>query len=494
MSRMIPIDFGEYLPDQPPLGNPGLIRATNVLPYARQYKSFPGLVAYSDALGTAANGSISALAKDGSVYNYCGDTSDLYRLSVSTWDDATRASGGSYNTASDDAWEFAKWGERIIATNYTDVIQDITMGASNFATLAGTPPKARHMAVVRDFLVLGNVTDISSGASRPNRVHWSGFDNVETWAPAIATQADYQDLQGDGGWIQKVVPGEYGLIFQERSIWRMTYIGSPIVFQFDEIGQGIGTPAPNSVVKHGNRVFYLGQDDFYMLMDGVAPQSIGAERVYKTFLNDYDSTYYYKVWAEVDPANTLVFWAYPGAANVGGRPNKLLVYNWTANRWAGPIDIETEILGRFQAPGYTLDGLDAVSADLDALPHSLDSKLWTAGAMNLAAFDSTHKLNTFTGAALNALLETGDRQIMGGKRSTITNTRPVIEQGTGTVQVGARNNYTSSPTFSAVTSVNADGEAPLISEGRYHRFRVNTSGEFDSTQGLEAEVAPGGRY
>jgi hypothetical protein len=494
MSKIIPIDFGEYLPDQPPMGNRGLIKATNVLPYLKSYQSFPGMVAYSDALTGAAKGMISALSKDGNAFTYCGDSSSLYKLTVSTWTDATRVSGGNYGTAVDDAWEFAKWGERIIATNYTDVIQDITMGATAFAALAGSPPRARHMAVVRDFLVLGNVTDISSGASRPNRVHWCGFDNVETWTPAIATQADYQDLQGDGGWIQKIVPGEYGLVIQEHSIWRMTYVGSPIVFQFDEIAQSNGTPAPNSVVRQSGRVFYLGQDDFYVITDGMSPQSIGAERVYKTFIDDYDSTYYYKVWAEADPANTLVFWAYPGVGNVDGRPNRMLVYNWTANKWAGPIEIDTEILGRFQVPGYSLDDLDEVTTDLDALPYSLDSKLWVAGSMNFAAFDSTHKLNNFTGTALDATLETGDRQLINSRRSTIINTRPVVEQGTGTVQVGARNNYTTSPTFSAVTSVNADGEAPLISEGRYHRFRVKTTGDFDLTQGLEVEISPGGRY
>jgi hypothetical protein len=195
--------------------------------------------------------------KDGNSFNYAGDISDLYRLADTTWTNATRATSGNYSVAEEDFWEFAQWGERVLATNFVNDIQAITAGASNFATLAGTPPKARHMAVVRDFLVLGNVTDYSTGASVANRVHWSGFNNIETYEPAAATQADYQDLQGSGGHVQKVVGGEYGIIFQERSIWRMTYVGSPLVFQFDEVERGRGTPVPGSVVNYGSTIFYL---------------------------------------------------------------------------------------------------------------------------------------------------------------------------------------------------------------------------------------------
>lgn len=493
------IPFGDYLPDIPPETNQGLVVAGNCLPYDGYFASMPSVTAYStNALSGVCIGFFSTRDNVGVSYSYAGDASALYRLSSAVWADATRASGGAYSTATDDVWEFAKWGNYVIATNYSDVIQSITMGDTAFTALSGSPPKARHMAVVREFLVLGNVTDYSSGAAVPNRVHWSGFDNIGTWTPALATQCDYQDLQGDGGWVQKVVGGEYGIVFQERSIWRMTYVGSPFVFQFDEIEPGMGTPAPNSVIKKGDRIFYLGQDDFFLFYGG-ASTPIGHNRIYKTFINDFDANYYQKICGMAHPVEPFVFWAYPGAGNTGGVPNKVLAYNWVANKWSGPISITVELLCLFQREGYTLDGLDAVSASLDALVYSLDSREWMGRVLQFAAFTSAHKLGTFSGTHLDATFQTGEKQLLPGRKSLVTNMRPHIEQGNGTLSVSlfthSRNKPTESLTASTAITMNTDGECPQsIDEARYYRADMSTTGPFTHAYGVEIEYEPGGRY
>jgi hypothetical protein len=489
------VPFGEWLPDIPPLENPGLTVAKNCLPFGSHYASFPSLTPYStNALAGPALGFISTTDKDGASFAYAADASALYRLADSTFYDATRGSG-SYATDGYDRWEFAQWGERIIATNYTDDIQQITLGASNFAALAGSPPKARHMAVIRNFLVLGNVTDWSSGVALANRVHWSGFENVETWVPALSTQCDYQDLQGEGGWIQRIIGGEYGTIFQERSIRRMTYVGTPLVFQFDEIEPGAGTPAPDSVVRAGSKIFYLGHDDFYVF-DGLRSIPIGHERVFNTFHDDFDENYYHKVVAGVHPAHPFVFWIYPNESAIEGNPNRIMVYNWVANKWAGPVELAIELVGSVRAESFTLEQLDSFGT-LDALPVSLDSREWIGKALNFVAFDSTHKLNTFSGDPLTASFETGDRQLASGRRTLVTNTRPLIEGDSSSsisVAVSGRNKITESATYGAAATMNDEGEAPLFSEGRYHRIRVDVAGGFTHASGVEIDASPGGAY
>lgn len=483
--------FGEYLPDLPDLENPGVTVATNVIPYATSYGPFPSPVAYTGALAGVARGFIAAKDSSGNVYNYAGDASDLYRLSDTTWAIATRGSG-DYTTASTDQWEFAHWGGKVVATNYTDDVQVIDMGSSDFAALAGTPPRARHMAVVKDFLVLGNVTDFSTAAAVSNRVHWSGFDNIETYEPAAATQADYQTLQGEGGEIQRVVGGEYGIIFQQRSIWRMTYVGSPVVFQFDEVEPGRGTPAPGSVISLGHLIFYLGQDDFYAF-NGASSTPIGNNKVYRTFVEDLDTAFYHKISATIVPAKQLVLWAYPGVGNTGGNPNKILVYSWALGRWA-LVEQDVELLCQFMAPGYTLDTLDSVSGSIDALTESLDSSVWTGGALSAACFDMAHKLNTLTGSAMDVTIETTERQLLPNNRALVNNIRPIVDGGAVTVEVGTRNVFTDTEIFGVAASVNSDGEVPVTAEGRYHRFRTKITGAFEHAQGLDVGAAPAGRY
>ena len=49
-----------------------------------------------------------------------------------------------------------------------------------------------------------------------------------------------------------------------------------------------------------------------------------------------------------------------------------------------------------------------MSASLDDLPASLDSRQWISNARYRGAIDSSHKLATFTGDPLEAVFETGE--------------------------------------------------------------------------------------
>lgn len=490
------VTFGEWLPDLPPQANPGLVTAKNCLPYATHYEGLPSVVNYTATpLAQRCRGFIYAKDNTGNAYSFAGDISDLYKLSGVTWTVASRTA--DYSTANADNWEFAQWGETVVATNYTDDVQTIALTGSNFAALSGSPPKARHLAVVRDFMVLGNCLDYSSGASVPNRVHWSAFNDNTSWTPAAATQCDFQDLYGEAGWIQRVIGGEFGLIFQERAITKMTYIGSPWIFQFDRIVSNQGTPCPNSVIQHGTNVYFLGQDDFY-LFNGVGIQGIGGNRVYNTFIADYDPSYYYRVSAAVDPINPFIIWAYPSKTATGGNPDKLLIYNYQSQKWAF-AEINVEILCTQQQAGYTLDGLDALSATyatLDLLPESLDSRIWMGGALNMGAFNTDHNLASFTGNDMTAVFETGERQLIPGKRALITNTRPSVDgiSASVSVAISSRNRAKDAVTTSSPVVVNSEGEAPIMNEARYHRFKVTVADNFDKALGLEVEASPGGQY
>ncbi|MCK5602534.1 hypothetical protein KAR91_11710 [Candidatus Pacearchaeota archaeon] len=488
------VKLGDYLPDLPSIGNPGLTLAKNVIPYAQSYRPLAGLAVSSNALASRARGYIAVADKDGNVYNYAADQSNIYSLADSaTWTTVTSSASGQYSTGTDGLWEFARWGETVLATNYVDNVQSIPMGGSHFESLAGTPPKARHIGIVRDFVVLGNVTDFSTGAAVTNRIHWSGFGNEQTYEPSANTQADYQTLQGGGGAVQRVVGGEYGIIFQEFSIQRMTYVGSPVVFQLDEVEAGRGTPCPTSVpqIPYGQFIPYLGQDDFY-IFNGVSSKPIGHDRVFKTFTDDYDVDYSDRVSIGIDPTSTVIMWSYP-SNGAGGVPDKILIYNWTVDKWA-IAELNVEMLVQTKAIGYTLEGLDAVSASIDALTHSLDSRVWTGGTLNLGAFDVLHQLNNFTGSAMNAVFETGERQLIRGSRALVTNIRPIVDGGTVTVAVGKRDLPTGSASFGSAVSVNIAGECPQMKEGRYHKFRVNVTGDFEHAQGFDVSAVATGAY
>lgn len=479
------IEFGEHLPDLPAFENPGATIAKNVIPLG-SYQPFLSQVVYSNALTARCQGAFSTKDSDGNSVNFAGDATKLYRMSSASYADVSKT--GNYTTSQDDMWYFTRYNNRLLATNFLDPIQNFTVNSSSqFSDLAAAAPKARYITTIRSFVLVGNTYDASDG-NVPNRVRWCGLGDPTSWPVSATTQADYEDLDVSKGWVRQVVGGEYGVVFQERAISRMTYVGSPAVWQFDEVESGKGTMSPGSVIKVGNIIFYLGLDGFYAF-DGNQSIPIGANKVDKTFFSEVDLTYLNRICVSADFDKQIVYWAYPATGNIGGRCNKILCYNFSPNatkRWSVIDGLDIEYLYTSLSEGYTLDSLDTISGSLDALGFSLDSRVWTGENYILSGFNNAHKQVNFTGTPMDALLETTEFQAYPGYRSNVTLIRPIVDgSGTVTVQMGTRNTQGSSASYANAVSTNSTGDCPVRSNARYHRVRVNISGGFNHAIGIE---------
>lgn len=482
------LEFAEYLPDLGYFNNPGITEAKNVLPLANTYKSISTTTEYSSALTARAQGIVSARDNSGNTYVFAGDKTKLYLLSTTTFNDVSKAAT-TYDTPTDGQWEFAQFEDYIIASNFNDDMQVFQMGtSSNFDTLSGSPPKARNIATVNAFVVAGNTFSAADG-NTPYRVRWSAITDHTDWTVDVETQAGYNDLVGEGGWVKKIVGGDIGVIFQERKIYVMSYIGIPSVFQFDEVEKNMGTPASNSVIKVGDQIFFLGIDGFYVF-NGRQSVPIGSSKIDKTFYTDLDESYYDRIWAVNDPINNIIFWCYPSKNSAGGLCDKMLAFNYSPSaktRWT-LSDVSVEMIGQSLSAGYTLDGLDAVSASLDALPFSLDSRAWTGNETLLSGFNSSHKLVNFTGDAADATITTQETQINPNGYAEIGRVRPIIEgdsDTTITLEIGTRNSLTDNVSYGDAISQETDGSFSTRANARFHRARVNITGGFDYAKGID---------
>lgn len=330
------IPFGEYLPDQPDLMNPGATEAKNAVPRTlRSYGPFADLNVATNALTDRCQGAFAARDAAGNVVHFAGDETNLYKLSTATWSDV---SGATYSTPGDGFWSFAFSGiggtPRVIATNHSNNIQTWTLGTSSaFADLAAAAPRARYVAAIYPgFLMVGNTFDSTDG-NVPNRVWWPAIFDPTDWptvgsADAASKQSDFNDML-EGGWVNQItgaVGGAAGAVFTDTVLYRIDYAGPPTVFDFIPIERSRGTPAPNSVINIGPKVFYLGEDGFYEF-DGSQSTPIGDQKVDSTFFEDLDQSYFDRIRTTQKATDKLVYWAYPGAGNTNGNPNKMLIYH-----------------------------------------------------------------------------------------------------------------------------------------------------------------------
>ena len=473
------IPFGEWLPDLPAHMNQGALIAENVIPQVQSYRGINSLSSFTDALTAACVGTFWGQDDSNVVFNFAGDLTDLYRLDGGdTWTSVNRLVGGDYAATN---WEFTKFGDRVIAASKADLLQYYDLNTdSEFDDLPGSPPKAKTIATVRDFVMLGDVDGLG-----PNFIQWSGFNNSELWTPSLATQSDFQELFGRAGRVQRIVPGEFAVIICEHSIFRADYAGPPIIFQVDEVERKRGTPAPNSVAWTGNNVFYFGWDGFYVF-DGQQSRPISHNRISKWFEANAAGDAFDTMRAAVDRKNRLVIWAFKTTSSAT-QNDRLLIYNWGADKWSYAV-LDTEVIDEYVSSGIALDDLDVpLPSGIDTDSINVDSSQFLGGIVNLQAFDSSHQAATFDGAALTAILDTKEISSGAQQRIVTNSVRPLVEGSpstTVTVQVGTRNNLSDNVNFSLAKATNGlNGEVSCRHNSRYQRYRVNISGGFAHAEG-----------
>jgi hypothetical protein len=491
------VPFGEWLPDQPDIGNEGITEANGCYPRTdNSYGPLATLSAATSALSARCQGAFSGRkSSDGLVYTFAGDATKLYLTSGSSWTDISDA---TYAVGTDEKWEFAQYGDRVIACGIdtaTKVYRLDTLPAAVSALSAGAP-RARHITTVREFVVMGNTYD-ATDLYKPGRVWWSGFDDPTNWptpgsVSAVAAQSDFNDMPS-GGWVQGIVGAVGGvdaLVFMEQAVYRMSYEGPPTIFRFDEIERARGASAHGSIVNNGKMAAYLAEDGFYVC-DGVQSQPIGAGKVDKWFFANSDQTYLGRITGTSDPINKLIIWSFCSGLT-GSTPDKVLIWNWALNRWSHG-DLSCELLFRAKTTGYSLEGLDAISSSIDAIEISLDSRMWTGGRIALAGFDTAHKLAYLTGANQAATLTTGEFD-GAGKRVFVQGIRPIVDGGTVTAGVGYRETPSGSVTYTTPTAAGANGISPCRVSTRFARAKVSIAagGSWTHAVGVEPYMRPDG--
>lgn len=469
--QTVTVQFGEWTPDDDRNIAPGtpsayinaqtvpLQDASNVLYTGSAWRLFKPLATSGTALA-ASPSDATVVSSGGTVTTFAQANGHLYKIVGSTVTDVSKV--GAYTTGQ--SWDFEQFGDCLLATNGVDPVQDFDVTSSTaFADLAGSPPKAYVIGKVRDFVVLGRTSDASG--SYPYRVHWSGIANPSSWPTPLtqaarAAQSGYQDSYGEYGQVQYIAQGEeFGLIFQERGIVRMQYVGGDVVFQFYTFERKRGLVTPRAAAQIGQQVYFLSADGFYAT-DGASVQPIGYGKVNRWFLAAcYDLS---KVRAAVDSITQCVYWAFPSTSS--GVCDSVVIYNFAEDRWSHAQDTTY------------------------ALFQSL-----SGGAHRPQAFDASNKLGAFSASQAGAVIETKTFRLQPNMRSLVTGGRAIADD-VAQIAVAATQSDDDAVVFGAYASRGSRSRlSPLRANGYAHAFKVALGANTTYAQGLEILQAPRSR-
>lgn len=483
------IQVAEYRPDVADLNTAFTDDVLNVLPADGGYIPMAGFSDFTQAFPEKPLGAFAVRSLDGGVFVFAGTTTKLYTLNATdqSWTDVSKEDT-AYSASEDARWSFAVFGDYVIAVNQNNNPQVFQIGKDEkFRDLAGNPPRAGMVRVWGDFVCLMCMPDM------PNGVQWSGLGDAEFWTPG-QRNSDIQ-IFPDGGTLQGSSEATNPIIFMQNAIYLGTFIpGSKFVFSFQKIQDKRGAKSPYSIACRGAFTFYADEGGFFQIGGDGSLNPIGFEKVDRTIFTKLNASNISDMIGVIDPFYSRVYWAMD--YNGTGIYNEMLVYDWGLGRWS-LVQIRATAIMPIYTEGYTLDGLDAVSTNVDALPFSLDSKAWQGGAPILGAFSPDLKLGSFSAANMEATITTQEFGATNGQVNRTEQVYPVVDTDQVFVSVGVRmrrNQYEPVTWLSEQVPSYNTGLVRKRSRARFHRFRMRIpAGEtWSHAKGFDVDFIPAG--
>lgn len=485
---------GDWTPDIPSPTNQGLVDVLNVVPKANGLYGPEGSATSSETPSVTPFGNAIKVIGQlhskppvpggkarfyvGTFATASGDSRIVSQEENEVWEDLSKA--GGYTVTVFKRWTFANFGTKVFAAN-RGIRTQVSQGGSNAFADVTDAPQFDYIDEVAGFIVGVLAIDNAHGEGTQNyRVWWSAIGNGESFPDptsdtAINTQSGFQDLFG-GGTLRAVISGVGGhdaVIIADRRVWRMTYVGFPQIFRFDEIANDQGTVMPGSIAKFNTTLFFFGQNGFYWF-DGQSFHPIGNGKVDDFFIGDLSHSanfgFQTAISAAVDTLNKNYVIAYRNASAGGDNNNRILRFNWVTGNWS-----------------KSAHAFDAIG--------NLDNQESNTDAPRFYGIGSDFIVKTATGSSLEATIETSEVFHEDGARARIKSVMPLIDSANVTSVIQTRDRLDRSQTASASRGWSNHGTMrydDVKVTGRFYncKMTVPASESWNNYQGIQYEWTP----
>jgi hypothetical protein len=166
------------------------------------------------------------------------------------------------------------------------------------------------------------------GVQDPLLIRFSSQESVTDWEPRATNSAGDLRLGSGSKIVVAVETRQQTIVFTDASLHAMQYLGPPFTFGIAKISENISIQSPNAAVAIDDRVFWMGQNEFY-LYEGTVNRIPCTVRDY--VFNDFNFDQAEKVVAGTNTENSEVWWFYPAANSVEN--NRYVIYNYLEQVW-----------------------------------------------------------------------------------------------------------------------------------------------------------------
>tara|TARA_R110002051_G_scaffold188844_2_gene258233 strand:- start:1028 stop:2878 length:1851 start_codon:yes stop_codon:yes gene_type:complete len=216
-------------------------------------------------------------------------------------------------------------------TSARGVALSAVSGASDAPTIA----LQVMMSDVDKHVICFGVNPLGSSSIDPLHIRWSDSESAVDWTPTAINSAGGVTLSTGSIIIGALKTRQEMLIWTDAGMHSMRFIGSPFIFQFSVVNEGISMVSPKAAVNAGGAVYFMDRGGFYAYTGSIQPIPCS---VLDYVFSNINIGQAFKVFATTNVDHNEVTWFYPvGSDNT--EITNYVTYNYAEQLWSvGTMD------------------------------------------------------------------------------------------------------------------------------------------------------------
>jgi hypothetical protein len=213
------------------------------------------------------------------------------------------------------------------------LINTSSTGSGAYISLLVDVPTIQNLVFVSDasrFVFAFGANDYGSSAQNPMLIRWSAQEDPFTWTPAATNQAGSLLLSHGSEIVTIVQTRQEIVVFTDSTVYSLQYLGSPVVWASQLLGDNISIISQNAAVIASGRVFWMGVDKFYVYDGRVNTLNCDLR---KYIYQDINLNQKQQVFSGTNEGFNEVWWFYCSKAS--DTIDRYVVYNYIENNGQG---------------------------------------------------------------------------------------------------------------------------------------------------------------
>ena len=210
-------------------------------------------------------------------------------------------------------------------------ISTSSTGTDVYISLIENVPSVVSYSFVSDasrFVFAFGCNDYGSNVLNPMLVRWSNQESPTEWLPASTNQAGSVQFSHGSQIVSAIQARQEIVVFTDSSVYSLQYVGAPVVWSSQLLGDNVSIYGPNAVALGSGTVYWMGVDKFYKY-DGRIQTLRCDLRQY--IFSDINKSQNLQVFASTSEGFNEVWWFYCSAGSY--TVDRYVIYNYAEDIW-----------------------------------------------------------------------------------------------------------------------------------------------------------------